>query len=155
MKAQKKVAYICGPLTELPPDEHHRVKEFYSKLGNICEVINGARGFVPHEHFDPIIHSNYTPTEVDSAERHQVCKCTCVLIVIAIAPSWGGGIEVEMANQNNVPVIILRPFGKKVSRLLLGNPSVLHELCYESEEHAVGLLENCLRNLFNAGAIVL
>jgi len=36
-----------------------------------------------------------------------VCEETSLLIVVAITPSWGGGIEVEMANKDHVPAIIL------------------------------------------------
>lgn len=151
MTTQRKVAYICGPLTELSCNEQKQIKRFYSRLADVCEFISGARAFVPHEHFDPIKHSQYTPFEIDSAERYQIYEHTCILIVVAIAPSWGGGIEVEMAYQNSIPAVILRPSGKQVSRLLLGNPAVLRDLCYESEEHAVGLLENCLRNLLATG----
>jgi hypothetical protein len=147
MTTQRKVAYICGPLTELSCNEQKQIKRLYSRLADVCELISGARAFVPHEHFDPIKHSQYTPAEVDSAERYQIHEHTCILIVVAIAPSWGGGIEVEMANQKSIPVVILRPSGKQVSRLLLGNPTVIYEFSYKSEDHAVELLDNYLRNL--------
>lgn len=144
MALSEKVAYICGPLTELPIGEQQQVKKFYSRLGDLCSLINGKRAFVPHEHFDPIKHSQYTPAQVDSVERRQVCERTCILIVVVVAPSWGGGIEVEMANQNSVPAVILCPSEKKVSRLLLGNPAVLSTLFYSDENHAVKLLKNFL-----------
>ena len=140
----EKVAYVCGPLTDLPCEIQGQTKTFYSKIADVCGAVLSVRAFVPHEHFDPVRHSQFTAEQVDEAERRQVCKCTSVLIVVAIAPSWGGGIEVEMAHSSRVPAVILKPFGTKVSRLLLGNPAVVRTLCYESEPHALGLLENFL-----------
>lgn len=99
------------------------------------------RAFVPHEHYDPVKHAHFTPKEVDANERHQVCKLTSVLIVVAVAPSWGGGIEVEMANNNEVPVILLCQKSKyddrKISRLLRGNPAVMRIIIYEDTANAL------------------
>lgn len=139
-----KVPYVCGPLTELPVEMQKLVKSFYSKIADLTEKITGIRGFVPHEHYDPIKHANYEPQEVDVAERHQVCNCTSCLIIVAIAPSWGGGIEVEMANNYGVPAIILCEAEKlaqrKISRLLRGNPAIKAIIAYNSEEEALDLL---------------
>jgi len=136
-----KVPYICAPLTELLAEEQVLAKRLYELLADACLAIFGARAFVPHEHFDPQKHANYTPTQVDRVERKQVCEKTSLLIVVAVAPSWGGGIEVEMANENDVPVIILCERKKleqrKVSRLLRGNPAVKATIPYDSNEEAV------------------
>lgn len=144
-----KSIYICGPLTELPEERQIEVRKFYEHLADIAEKVKGKRAFVPHEHYDPITHARYTPQEVDAAERKQVCENTSLLLVVAIAPSWGGGIEVEMANQNNIPVIILCEQEKleqrKVSRLLRGNPAVIQIISYSNENDAFSKLEQALR----------
>mgnify|MGYP001581059469 FL=1 len=132
-----KVAYVCGPLTELSTELAQEVKSFYERIGDVCQTITGVRAFVPHEHFDPLKHSDFTPQQVDEAERNQVCNNTSVLIVVTIAPSWGGGIEVEMANQSNVPVIIICEKGRKVSRLLKGNPAVKKIIEYSTQDEAI------------------
>ena len=123
-----KRAYICGPLAELAPEERDRIRSFYVKIADLCTEVLGTRGYVPHEKLDPIDHPLATPEEVDHNDRDQVCNHTSVLIVVAVAPSWGGGIEVEMANQSHVPVIVLCSKSQlaagKVSRLLRGNPAV-------------------------------
>ena len=135
--------YICGPLTELTPKQQSVVKDTYSALGDVTAEF-GPRAFVPHEHHDPVKHANFTPADVDKAERHQVCELTSLLIVVAIAPSWGGGIEVEMAHNHQVPVIILcqrsQLEARKVSRLLRGSPAVREVLCYEELSDAPDLL---------------
>jgi hypothetical protein len=140
-----KTAYVCGPLTELPLFLQKSVKRFYERIADTCQDCMGERAFVPHEHFDPIKHANFSPAQVDEAERRQVCERTSLLIVVvSFGPSWGGGIEVEMARQNDVPVIILRQEDKKVSRLLLGNPAVRAVLSYKDEDEAISLLRNAL-----------
>ncbi|MFH1181123.1 MAG: hypothetical protein V1705_01785 [bacterium] len=142
---KEKSIYICGPLTELLPEEQQRVKNFYVKLADACEEITCIRAFVPHEHYDPIKQANYTPQQVDEAERKQVCENASFVLVVAIAPSWGGGIEVEMANRSGVPVIVLCEKEKleqrKISRLLRGNPAVVSIIIYTSEEEAIEKLQ--------------
>jgi hypothetical protein len=140
-----KSAYVCGPLTELPSLSRVLAKRFYERIADACTDVLGERAFVPHEHFDPLVHVAFAPQQVDEAERRQVCERTNLLIVVvSFGPSWGGGIEVEMARQNDVPVIILRQEDKKVSRLLLGNPAVRAVLSYKDEDEAISLLRNAL-----------
>ncbi len=140
-----KIPYVCGPLTELAPDEQERVKRFYQKVGDVCKEVLGVRAFVPHEHYDPIKNANFTPQEVYRAEQHQVCDLTSLLIVVAIEPTWGGGMEVEMANQHNIPVILLCEKQKleerRISRLLRGSPAVKEIISYSTEEEALRKLE--------------
>ena len=147
----EKTAYVCGPLTELPLETQALVKKFYEEIADVCFEVLGIRAFVPHEHFDPIKHAKATPHDVDKAERMQVCKKTSVLIVVAVAPSWGGGIEVEMANCNEVPVVLLCEKEKfeqrKISRLLRGNPGVYRTIVYESKINALAVLRGTLNLL--------
>lgn len=137
-------AYVCGPLTELTPEERAAIKAFYVAIADLFEAETGVRAFVPHEHYDPVKHGHYTAPEVDAAEREQVCERTSLLIVVAEAPSWGGGIEVEMANRSGIPVIILceqrKLEARKISRLLRGNPSVVKIITFDSHEDAIAKL---------------
>jgi len=143
-----KSAYVCGPLTELPPETQASVKAFYSAIGDLAKRVTGVRAFVPHEHYDPIAHANFTPATIDAAERKQVCENTSLLIVVAIEPTWGGGIEVEMANQSGVPAVILASREKleerRISRLLRGNPAVMEIIPYRSYAEAITKLEGWL-----------
>ena len=149
-----KIPYVCGPLTELSVDKQKSVKLFYQHIADVCEKAIGRRAFVPHEHYDPIKHASFTPQDVDKAERHQVCNLTSILIVVTVAPSWGGGIEVEMARENNVPVILLcekeKLENRKISRLLRGNPAVKSIISYESEVDALKLLQTRIKNVTKA-----
>ncbi|MDO8663437.1 MAG: hypothetical protein Q7K28_01175 [Candidatus Wildermuthbacteria bacterium] len=148
--AENKSIYICGPLTELLPEEQRRVKNFYVKLADVCEEVTGIRAFVPHEHHDPIKHANHTSAQIDLDERTQVCEKTSLVVAVPVASSWGSGIEVEMANQHRVPVIVLcekvRLEQRKISRLLQGNPAVASMIIYSSEDEAIKKLREELKN---------
>ena len=143
-----KPAYICGALTELPKEIRKKLEPMYRELADVCEKVLGMRAFVPHEHFGPIKHANYTPAEVDRNERRQVTRCTSLLIVVTEEPSWGGGIEVEMANQADIPIVLLCPRdkleAKKVSRLVRGNPGIIHEASYVSLKQVPEILRESL-----------
>ena len=130
-KKNGKAPYICGPLTELPSAEQAKLKAAYSEMGDVCGEVLGVRAFVPHEHYDPVAHPNATPQEVDLAERAQVCKHTSMLIVVAHFPSWGGGIEVEMAHRSHVVALLFRRRGQPCSRLLRGNPAIQEIVEYD------------------------
>lgn len=144
----RKPAYVCGPLTELPQKRQVRVKALYSKIGDLLEELTGVRAFVPHEHYDPVAHAHFIPRDIDAAERKQVCKGTSLLIVVAIVPSWGGGIEVEMANRSGVPVIVLcdrkKLDARKISRLLRGNPAIHAILSHKSDKELFSSLRNTI-----------
>ncbi len=148
----QKIVYVCGPLTELAPDQMQIVKGFYTRIGDLCEQFTGSRGFVPHEFYDPVTAPQFTPEQVDAAERQQVCEKTSLMIVCVIAPSWGGGIEVEMANRSGVPVVLLcereKLHTRKISRLLRGNPAVRCTIGYDSHEQALFNLQEFLRYFF-------
>jgi len=153
--APEKVAYVCGPLTELPIGQREEIKLLYSRIGDLCKKVLGERAFVPHEHFDPVQHPNATPRKLDAAIRKQVSGKASVLIVLTFAPSWGGGIEVEIANANKVPVIITRQYtkhngvslGRPVSRLLLGNPAVRAVVPFENYEDLLERLKAVIPNV--------
>lgn len=128
--AQIQAPYICGPLTELRLDERDFAKAFYTQLADICKEVLGVRGWVPHEHYDPVVHSSFRPHQVYEAEHNIVCQQTSLLVVCAIGPSWGGGMEVAWAEQHQVPGVLLcnaiQLRDGKVSRLLRGSPIFRH-----------------------------
>lgn len=142
--SKQKAPYICGALTELDPEYRDQVKDFYARLGDACEEITGVRGFVPHEHYDPIKTAGIKNTTVYSAERRIVTEKTSILVVYAIEPSWGAGIEVGWANEHDVPILVLVPGDKKVSRLLTGGPMVQAMLSVRNYDHALQELREWL-----------
>ena len=149
----QKTVYVCGALTEVPAEQKEEVKKFYEKIADLCEKTTGIRAFVPHEHYDPIVHANWTPAQVDESERRQVCDLSSCIVAVTLFPSWGSGIEVEMACKSSVPVILLCQKEKLekrlVSRLLRGNPAVKAIINYEDEDSAMQQLEIELKKVLN------
>lgn len=147
----QKTAYVCGALTEVPAEQKEEVKNFYVRIADLCEKVSGTRAFVPHEHYDPVLHANWTPAQVDESERRQVCELSSCIVAVTLFPSWGSGIEVEMACKSNVPVILLCQKEKLekrlVSRLLRGNPSVKAIISYSDIEDALTQLELELKKI--------
>jgi 2'-deoxynucleoside 5'-phosphate N-hydrolase len=122
--------FFAGPLTDLKnPDS---TKEFYKKLAQVA----ADEG---HEYFlaflngtDPIKNPDVSPNTVYSVDTAELEKSD-LLVAYVGEPSTGTGIEVEYANNNNIPVVLLYESSKKVSRMLLGSPIVKKEIVYKNE----------------------
>src|SRR5205807_4229282 len=68
--------------------------------------------------------ANLDPRAVYEIDRGHVTSAV-VLIAYAGIPSFGVGIEVELAREHGVPVVIVVERDRPISRLLLGNPAVV------------------------------
>src|SRR5256885_5889117 len=111
-------AYISGALTAL--DDAPRTKLFYERLAEIAEAA-GLRAYLPHRVTDPVAAAHLDPRSVYEIDRAHVTTAA-VLIAYAGIPSFGVGIEVEVAREHAVPVIVVAERDRPISRLLLGNP---------------------------------
>jgi len=114
-------AYISGALTAL--DDAPRTKLFYEVLAEIAET-SGLRAYLPHRVSDPVAAAHLDPRAVYEIDRAHVTGAA-VVIAYAGIPSFGVGIEVELAREHAVPVIIVAERDRPISRLLLGNPAVV------------------------------
>src|SRR5438093_6733170 len=114
-------AYISGALTAL--EDAPRTKLFYEVLAEIAETA-GLRPYLPHRVTDPVAAAHLDARAVYEIDRSHVASAT-VLIAYAGIPSFGVGIEVELAREHDVPVIIVVERDRPISRLLLGNPAVV------------------------------
>ena len=114
-------AYISGALTAL--EDAPRTKLFYELLAEIAEAA-GLRAYLPHRVTDPVAAAHLDPRSVYEIDRAHVTNAA-VLIAYAGIPSFGVGIEVELAREHSVPVIVVAERERPISRLLLGNPAVV------------------------------
>jgi hypothetical protein len=114
-------AYISGALTGI--EDAARMKLFYELLAEIAAAA-GLRPYLPHRVTDPIATAHLDPRAVYEIDRAHV---TAAAMVVAYAglPSFGVGIEVELAREHGVPVIVVAEGDRALSRLLLGNPAVV------------------------------
>jgi 2'-deoxynucleoside 5'-phosphate N-hydrolase len=114
-------AYISGALTAL--EDAPRMKLFYELLAEIAAAAN-LRPYLPHRVTDPITAAHLDARSVYEIDRAHVTSAA-VVIAYAGVPSFGVGIEVELAREHGIPVIVVAERERAVSRLLLGNPAVI------------------------------
>src|SRR2546428_13324610 len=139
-------AYISGALTAL--EDAPRTKLFYEVIAEIAEGAK-LRAYLPHRVTDPVAAANIEPRTVYEIDRAHV---TAARVVIAYAgvPSFGVGIEVELAREHGVPVVVVAERDRPVSRLLLGNPAVVEVVRFADLE---GLRRALVAALSRIGAL--
>jgi hypothetical protein len=96
---------------------------FYELLAEVVESA-GLRAYLPHRVTDPVTSPNLDPRAVYDIDRAHVTGSRVVVAYGGI-PSFGVGIEVELAREHGIPVILVVERDRTVSRLLLGNPAVV------------------------------
>ena len=114
-------AYVSGALTSL--DDGARTRLFYELLAEVVEGA-GLRAYLPHRVTDPATTAHLDPRAVYDIDRAHVTGSR-VVVAYAGIPSFGVGIEVELAREHGIPVILVVERDRTVSRLLLGNPAVV------------------------------
>src|SRR5437870_13219903 len=133
-------AYISGALIAL--DDGPRTKLFYEVLAEIAEAA-ALRAYLPHRVSDPVAAAHLDPRAVYEIDRAHVTGAA-VVIAYAGIPSFGVGIEVELAREHAVPVIVVAERDRPISRLLLGNPAVVEVVKFADLEGLRGALTAAL-----------
>jgi hypothetical protein len=114
-------AYVSGALTAL--EDGARTRLFYELLAEIV-ASTGLRAYLPHRVTDPVAAPHLDPRAVYDIDRAHV-TASRVVVAYAGIPSFGVGIEVELAREHGIPVVLVVERERTVSRLLLGNPAVV------------------------------
>ena len=114
-------AYVSGALTSL--EDGARTRLFYELLAEVVEGA-GLRAYLPHRVTDPATTAHLDPRAVYDIDRAHVTGSR-VVVAYAGIPSFGVGIEVELAREHGIPVVLVVERERTVSRLLLGNPAVV------------------------------
>lgn len=125
--------YVSGALTGTLNIED--LKKFYEDIGMLCVEL-GHEPYIPHLHSDPIKHTNLTPKEVYTLDYEQVKLSDLVIAYIGM-PSLGVGQEIEIANYEGVPIIVIYEDNKRVSRMAKGNPAIVEELVFDNFDDAL------------------
>jgi len=113
--------YISGALTAIADGARARV--FYELLAEIVREC-GLRPYLPHHSTDPVAAPDLDPRSVYDIDRARVARSGLV-VAYAGTPSFGVGIEVEIAREHGVPVILVAERDRTVSRILLGSPAIV------------------------------
>jgi hypothetical protein len=114
-------AYVSGALTTL--EEGARMRLFYELLAEVVESV-GLRAYLPHRVTGPEAVAHLEPRAVYDIDRAHVTSARVVVAYGGI-PSFSVGIEVELAREHAVPVVLVVERDRTVSLLLLGNPAVM------------------------------
>ncbi|HEX9268227.1 MAG TPA: hypothetical protein VF998_00150 [Candidatus Limnocylindria bacterium] len=113
--------YISGALTALADGARGRV--FYELLAEIVAEC-GLSAYLPHRATDPVGAPDLEPRAVYEIDRARVSR-SALVVAYAGTPSFGVGIEVEIAREHGVPVILVAERDRAISRILLGSPAVV------------------------------
>ena len=114
-------AYVSGALTAL--EEGARMRLFYELLAEVVESV-GLRAYLPHRVSDGVAAAHLEPRAAYHIDRAHVTAAR-VMVAYAGIPSFSVGIEVELAREHAVPVVLVVERERTVSLLLLGNPAVV------------------------------
>jgi hypothetical protein len=120
-KLQIKQVYIAGALTN--PQNAAELKSVYEKIADTFQN-HQIGSYVPHLFSDPIKHAEMTPQTVWQKDYQEIAKADLLFAYVG-TPSLGVGGELEMARENQKPIILWCFKGEKISRLPRGNPAVV------------------------------
>src|SRR5436190_11035358 len=140
-------AYVSGALTSL--EDGARTRLFYELLAEVVEGA-GLRAYLPHRVTDPVTTAHLDPRAVYDIDRAHVTGSR-VVVAYAGIPSFGVGIEVELAREHRIPVILVVERDRTVSRLLLGNPAVVEVVRFSDLEGLRRTLVAALERVREAG----
>ncbi len=115
--------YMSGALTGLSDEVRQRQIERYELIKETCAV-EGYDCYCPHQHSDPVRDESMTPAEVHQLDSTNV-QNSDLIIADCTEPSFGVGIEAQMADEDDTPILLIAQRGKKVSRLIRGIPNVV------------------------------
>ena len=116
-------AYMSGALTGLNDDARQRQLDRYELIQRTCAA-EGYECYCPHQHSDPVRDADMAPSKVHELDSANV-RDSDLVIADCTEPSFGLGIEVQMANNNEIPILLIAQEGKEISRLIRGIPNIV------------------------------
>jgi transcriptional regulator with XRE-family HTH domain len=125
-------AYLACALTGLDDVERSNIFAISDLVAEVCAAY-GVDLFEPRKHTDPVLHAGVTPFEVYSQDKLHVHEAD-LLVHLCHHPSTGSGEELEFARAALIPIILVTPTTVKVSRMILGIPSLLLEVNYKDPD---------------------
>ncbi len=125
------MAYISGPLTGLTEAQRQYLFPLYEAIGKMFEEEFGIIGYVPHVYGDPVKMAHLSAPNIDQIDRKAVTQSYIMIAYVGI-PSTGVGIEIEMANHSNVPVLLIYENNITLSRLVRGSPASMGEIRFDA-----------------------
>lgn len=144
-------AYVASALTGLSPERRQDVFLAQESIKRTCESF-GIRAHLPKDVSDPVTNPDLSAPEVFRLDRGKVLASD-LLILLTHEPSFGAGQELEFARQALIPIMLVIPGGHQVSRMVLGIPSTIVRVTYNTPDEltlnlseALTLLKPILEN---------
>ncbi len=138
-------AYLASALTGLPERERSEITALQSSIEKVCSD-NAVELYRPELHSDPLKHKDLLPPEV-WYQDHDTVLSSDLLILITKQPSFGAGQELEFARNALLPIIMIIPKGRDVSRMVRGSPGTVITVEYDSREDLIISLSREIRLL--------
>lgn len=116
--------FLSAPLSALSREIDAELSTFSKSLAHICQQ-HGLKVFEPDVRANHQMWDSFRPDKVYEENRGNLIACDLVVAYVGLA-SAGVGMEIEIANSQNIPVIVLYESSRQeaVSRLVLGCPVV-------------------------------
>ena len=131
------IVCVVGPLTDVENIEE--LKVFYEKLGLLCQKL-GIDSYLPHTH---VKDNGAAPNEIYTTCKQHVLKSDLIIACVNNT-SLGVGAELEIANANGIPIILISYAWVEVSHMILGMQNIVKILCYVEEDDIFRQLEEYL-----------
>lgn len=135
-------AYLACALTGLNDTERDNMFRTSDIIAEVCRRFDFAL-FEPRKHTDPVLNSDVTAFDVYSQDKSKVHDAD-LLIHLCHHPSTGSGEELEFARAALIPILLVTPEAVKISRMILGIPSLLIEVNYRTPDDLQTQLANAL-----------
>jgi transcriptional regulator with XRE-family HTH domain len=138
-------AYLASALTGLSREARQLVISAHAAIKLACSQL-GITVYDPMDHTDPTAYSAIPAKDVFMIDRRQVLSAD-LLIALITEPSFGEGMELELARSTLLPVLLVVPKDKSVSKMVTGSPGVKHTVTFESVEDVTAEVLKGLRIL--------
>ncbi|ABF40125.1 transcriptional regulator, XRE family [Candidatus Koribacter versatilis Ellin345] len=135
-------AYLASALTGLDEVERSLIIHLSDVVALVCRSVD-IDLYEPRKSTDPVHHADVSATEVFITDRKRVVSSD-LLIHLCHFPSTGSGEELSFAYESLVPIILIAPGERSVSRMVTGIPSLKIDIRYREPEHLRAMLEERL-----------
>lgn len=136
--------FFAGPLTNLKdPDA---TKKWYRDMAGIANK-NGFECFWAFmSGTDPVKDPGVDPEYIYNKDLTELEKSNLMIAYVG-EPSPGTGQELEYAHEHNIPAYLLYAKNDNVSRMIMGNPTVVGTIEFTDFDDALNQLDIVLQHI--------
>jgi transcriptional regulator with XRE-family HTH domain len=137
--------YVAAALTDLPKDRKNHVGLLSNMVAEVARD-HGIFVYQPLRATDPLEHPDVDDTVVYLTDRKRVAEADIVFALLD-DPSFGPGLELEIAATYGKPTIAIAHKDATISRMVTGSPTnLLETLRYRTATDLKPKLSQALRN---------